>query len=162
MASAVPWRGSARPGASQTVSNVGSRTFDAYADALIARKDLFRRVARAFHEGPDVVVMPPHAMPALRHGQFRDLTWSSTTTFFANLTGQPAGVVPVTTVRPDEESDRRPGLDVVARLARANETGSAGLPVGVQVVAPWWREDLVLAAMAAIEPRVEGVPAPRL
>ena len=51
---------------------------------------------------------------------------------------------------------------MVARLARANETGSAGLPVGVQVVAPWWREDLVLAAMAAIEPRVEGVPAPRL
>ncbi len=128
----------------------------------MARQDLFRRVSRAFHQGPDVVIMPPQALPALRHGQFRDLTWSSTTTFFPNLTGLPAGVVPVTTVRPDEESDRRPGVDVVARLARGNERGSAGLPVGVQVVAPWWREDLVLAAMAAIEDGVEGVPAPKL
>ena len=71
----MPWPRLGQSGAAQTVRNVGSRTFDAYADALIARKDLFRRVSRAFHEGPDVVVMPPHAMPALRHGQFRDLTW---------------------------------------------------------------------------------------
>ncbi len=149
-------------GAAGTVRNAGTRTTSEYGDAVIARERLFRRLSRAFTEGPDVVLMPPQAMPALRHGGFRDLTWSSTTTFFANLTGLPAGVVPVTTVRPGEETDRRPGVDLVARLARSHETGSAGLPVGVQVVAPWWREDLVLAAMAAIEPRVDGVPAPRL
>ena len=145
-----------------TVRNAGTRTTSEYGDAVKAREALFRRVSRALHEGPDVVLMPPFAMPALRHGGFRDLMWASTTTFFANLTGLPAGVVPVTTVRPDEETDRRPGVDVVARLARSHESGSAGLPVGVQVVAPWWREDLVLAAMAAIETRVDGVPAPAL
>ena len=149
-------------GAARTVAAAGGRTFDAYSDTLLARKALLRRLARAFHEGPDVVLMPPHAMPALRHGAFRDLTWSSTTTFFANLTGVPAGVVPVTTVRAGEESDRAPGADVVERLARRSERGSAGLPVGVQVVAPWWREDLVLAAMGAIEARVDGVAAPQL
>lgn len=149
-------------GAAGPLRNAGSRSFDAYSDLLLARKQLLRRVARQFHQGPDVLLMPPQALPALRHGAFRDLTWTSTTTFFANLTGLPAGVVPVTTVRPDEESDRRPGVDVVARLARADERGSAGLPVGVQVVAPWWREDVVLAAMAAIEARVDGVPAPSL
>jgi fatty acid amide hydrolase len=31
------------------------------------------------------------------------------------------------------------------------EEGSAGLPVGVQVVARHWREDQVLAVMAALE-----------
>lgn len=147
-------------GASMTARNAGGGSHHDYSQALKARIDLLRRLVDAFHEGPDVVVMPPHALPALRHGAFRDLTWTSTTTFFANLTGLPAGVVPVTVVRPDEETDRRPGIDVVERLARRNERGSAGLPVGVQVVAPWWREDLVLAAMAAIEARVDGVPAP--
>lgn len=148
-------------GAAATVRNAGTRTTFAYGAAVKAREALFRRVSRAFHEGPDVVLMPPQALPALRHGGFRDLTWSSTTTFFPNLTGLPAGVVPVTTVRPGEETDRQPGVDVVERLARSHEHGTTGLPVGVQVVASWWREELVLAAMAAIESRVEGVPAPR-
>jgi fatty acid amide hydrolase len=151
-------------GAAATARNAGQRSFDAYSDALLARKDLLRRLAASLHgpNAPDVVLMPPHALPALRHGAFRDLTWSSTTTFLANLTGLPAGVVPVTTVRVNEESERRPGADVIERLARSNERGTAGLPVGVQVLAPWWREDLVLAAMAAIEARVGPVPAPGL
>lgn len=149
-------------GAAATASAVGSLSFHDYSDALLARKVMLRRVAEAFHQTADVLLMPPHALPALRHGAFRDMTWSSTTTFFANLTGLPAGVVPVTTVRSDEESDRTKGVDLVSRLAHRNERGSAGLPVGVQVLAPWWREDVVLATMAAIEPRVEGVPAPEL
>lgn len=151
-------------GAAVTVRNAGQRSFDGYSDALLVRKNLLRRLAASLHgpDAPDVVLMPPQALPALRHGAFRDLMWSSTSTFLANLTGLPAGVVPVTTVRVNEESDRRPGADVIERLARSNEQGTAGLPVGVQVLAPWWREDLVLAAMAAIEARVGPVPAPGL
>jgi fatty acid amide hydrolase len=146
------------------VRNAGQRSFDAYSDALLARKALLRRVAASVHgpDAPDVILMPPQALPALRHGAFRDLTWSLTSIFLANLTGLPGGVVPVTTVRMDEESERRPGADVIERLARSNEQGSAGLPVGVQVLAPWWREDLVLAAMATIEARVDPIPAPGL
>jgi Asp-tRNA(Asn)/Glu-tRNA(Gln) amidotransferase A subunit family amidase len=39
----------------------------------------------------------------------------------------------------------------VERAARAAEVGSAGLPIGVQVVARPWREHVALAAMQAIE-----------
>ena len=39
----------------------------------------------------------------------------------------------------------------VERAAHAVEMGSTGLPVGVQVVARSWREDIVLALMAALE-----------
>lgn len=106
--------------------------------------------------------MPPQALPALRHGAFRDLTVTSTTTFFPNLTGLPAGVVPVTQVRAGEETDRSPGVDPIERSARRNERGSAGLPVGVQVLAPWWHEHAVLAAMAAIETRLDALPAPQV
>ncbi len=149
-------------GAAATVRNAGTRTTDALFDAVVARRAMLRRLSASLHGPgtPDVVLLPPNALPALRHGAFRDLTWASTTTFLANLTGLPAGVVPVTTVRPGEESDRRPGVDVVERLARRSERGSAGLPVGVQVLAPWWQEARLLAAMAAIEARVDGVPAP--
>lgn len=149
-------------GAAVTLRNAGGRTFHEYSDLLLARKQLLRRVAHAFHDGPDVLLMPPQALPALRHGAFRDLTWTSSTTFFANLTGLPAGVVPVTTVRAGEETDRSPGVDLVERLARRNERGTAGLPVGVQVLAPWWQEHVVLAAMATIEAHLGPVPAPTL
>jgi hypothetical protein len=67
------------------------------------------------------------------------------------LLGLPAGVAPVTHVRPGEESERSIGKDSVERAARTVEMGSAGLPVGVQVVARPWREDIVLALMTALE-----------
>ena len=63
----------------------------------------------------------------------------------------PAGVVAATRVREDEESDRVTGWQIVERQARKVERGSAGLPVGVQVVARHWREDVLLSLMRALE-----------
>jgi fatty acid amide hydrolase len=40
------------------------------------------------------------------------------------------------------------------RAAIDTERGSAGLPVAVQIAARPWREDLVLATMAALESAV--------
>ncbi len=103
--------------------------------------------------GVDLVLSPPVAVPALRHGASRYLSVANVAayTLLYNVLGFPAGVVPVTTVKSGEESDRPASLDVVERAALETERGSAGLPVGVQVAARLWREDLVLAAMAAIE-----------
>jgi hypothetical protein len=58
----------------------------------------------------------------------------------ANVSGFPAGVVPVTRVRPDEESDRPASRDLMDRVARETERGSAGLPIAVQVIARPWRD----------------------
>jgi fatty acid amide hydrolase len=60
-------------------------------------------------------------------------------------------VVAATRVRPGEESDREVSKDLADITAQQVEKGSAGLPVGVQVVARHWREDIVLAVMAALE-----------
>jgi fatty acid amide hydrolase len=68
-----------------------------------------------------------------------------------NLLGMPAGVVAATRVRPGEESDRPASKDPVEQAALAVEQGSTGLPIGVQVVARHWREDVALAVMAALE-----------
>jgi fatty acid amide hydrolase len=54
-------------------------------------------------------------------------------------------------VRAAEESERPPSRDLVEKLARACELGSAGLPVGVQVAALPWHDHVALAAMQVIE-----------
>jgi fatty acid amide hydrolase len=69
----------------------------------------------------------------------------------ANVSGFPAGVVPVTRVRADEESDRPASRDQVDKVARETERGSTGLPIAVQAIGRPWRDDVVLAAMARIE-----------
>jgi len=73
-----------------------------------------------------------------------------------NYVGYPAGVVPVTRVRADEETDREPSRDIVFSTARKVELGSAGLPVGVQVVARPWQDHIALAAMQAIQDAARG------
>jgi fatty acid amide hydrolase len=104
--------------------------------------------------GPfDIILCPPCALPALTHGASKDLATVGAYACLYNLLGYPAGVVPVSHVRPDEEVGRAPSRDVIEKVALQVEQGSAGLPVGVQVVARPWREHVALAAMAAIARR---------
>jgi fatty acid amide hydrolase len=63
----------------------------------------------------------------------------------------PAGVVSLSRVQEGEVSDRPRSFDLAERAAKQAEQGTAGLPVGVQVVARHWREDVALAVMSALE-----------
>ena len=99
----------------------------------------------------DAVICPPYALPAIPHGTGVDLLVAASCTLLINLVDAPAGVVAATRVREGEESDRPESRDGVDRRARRAEKGSAGLPVGVQVVALPWREDRVLAVMVELE-----------
>lgn len=107
--------------------------------------------------GLDAVVCPAHATPALRHGQSRDFSLGASYSMHYNTLNFPAGVVPVTRVRASETTRPSP-MDRVEKIAAAAEEGSAGLPIGVQVVARPFREDIVLAVMAAIEERASKDP----
>jgi fatty acid amide hydrolase len=109
--------------------------------------------------GIDVIICPPMAIPAVKHGGFTQLggVEASYDVLF-NITGMPAGTVSLSRVRPEEECDRRPSRDRAVMAAIAMEQGSAGLPVGVQVAARPWREDLVLAIMGALEADFRGRP----
>jgi fatty acid amide hydrolase len=103
--------------------------------------------------GLDLVLCPPHTLPAMPIGTSGDLTLTCNYPFRYVMLNFPAGVQAVTRVR-DDETVRRDAKDRVERRCAEVEAQSAGLPVGVQVVARPYREDLVLAAMAAIEDRV--------
>ena len=99
----------------------------------------------------DAIICPPHTVPAMRHGATYFLYDTPSYLMRFNVLGMPAGSVAATRVRADEETDRPQTRDQVDRAARKTEVGSAGLPVGVQVAARHWREDVVLAVMAVLE-----------
>ncbi len=134
----------------EVVANYGYRDTDHYWRLVEETIDYRGRFLEAL-SGHDVVICPAVALPAFRHGASEELILAGAYTALYNVLGWPAGVVPVTRVRADEESDRFPTKDPMDRTARETERGSAGLPIGVQVVARPWREDLVLAVMGEIE-----------
>jgi fatty acid amide hydrolase len=102
--------------------------------------------------GPfDIILCPACALPAFTHGSSRELVTAGGYATLYNVLGYPTGIVPFTRVHAEEEVGRGPSRDLVEQAAYKVEVGSAGLPVGVQVVARPWREHIALVAMQAIE-----------
>jgi fatty acid amide hydrolase len=120
---------------------------------LIKRRTQYRtKFLAAWARGRfDALLCPVDALPAMQPGRSGDLTPAISYAAVYNLLGMPAGAVPVTRVRPEEETNRPASRDRIERAVLETERGSAGLPVGVQVVARHWREDVVLRVMELIE-----------
>ena len=144
-----------QPGLAQGIKNFGHRDTWHYWQVVEAQMEYQRRFAQALdHDdgGPfDLILCPATALPAWTHGAGQNLVLAGAYTALYNVLGYPAGVVPVTRVRAGEEIGRKPSRDLVQQSAYNVEQGSAGLPIGVQVVARPWREHVALAAMRAIE-----------
>ena len=115
------------------------------------RMDLARSLDSADGGPIDLILCPAYPVPAVRHGATETMAVPGAYVTFANVSGLPGGIVPVSRVRAGEESDRPPSRDLVDRTAREAERGSTGLPIAVQVIARPWRDHVALAAMAAIE-----------
>jgi fatty acid amide hydrolase len=142
-----------------TLGSTGARSAAAYQTLVAERRAYSGRFLAALDAGRyDAILCPPDALPALRHGTGATLASAGSYSMLFNLLGLPAGVVAATRVRPGEESDRPARLDAIDRQARAAERDSAGLPVGVQVAARRWREDVALAVMAALEAHFSRQP----
>jgi amidase len=104
---------------------------------LMVQWDMFRSTMLSFMEGYDVILCPACAFPAPPHGYSYSVEglrgYSYTQTY--NLTGWPGAVV------------------------RAG-TSPEGLPIGVQMVARPWREDVALAVAQHLESTFGGWKAP--
>jgi amidase len=107
------------------------------AAAVLAQWGLFKSTMLAFLERYDAILCPVNARPAVAHGTTLDDDvlpgFSYTQTY--NLTGWPAVVV------------------------RAG-TSPDGLPIGVQVIARPWRDDVALALARTLEETLGPWPAP--
>ena len=98
---------------------------------LLARWNSVRSDCLAFLENYDVIICPVNAMPATRHDEETPFNY----TYVYNLLGWPVAVV-------------RCG------------TSPEGLPIGVQVVARPWREDVALAVAQYLEKTFGGWQSP--
>ena len=105
--------------------------------ALVARLDAFRSALLAFMESYDAILCPVCAFPGMVHGSTYDRLEAFSYTMTYNLTGWPGAVV------------------------RAGALPS-GLPIGVQIVARPWREDVALALAQSIENALGGYQPPVL
>ena len=121
----------------QWVFQAPSSTDEQIVDA-VTRMDACRSELLSFMDHYDVILCPVNALPAMNHGSENgsDLRpFSYTMTY--NLTGWPGAVV-------------RGG------------TSPEGLPIGVQIVARPWREDIVLAVAQRLERELGGFRAPAI
>jgi fatty acid amide hydrolase len=138
-----------------TVAHAGRHHADDYWRLVDTALQYRRRVhAELDAAGVDLIVAPVHAAPALPHGTGVYSGPGGLFAMWVNLLGYPAGVVPVTTVQPGEDAGRPAARDRGIAALAAADTGSAGLPVGIQVIGRPGRDHLVLAALAAIEAEV--------
>jgi amidase len=117
----------------QMLLSFGSGSIKSAGEMLALQRwwDEFRVEMLAFAESFDLILCPVAAVPAVEHGKGFDhlLAYSYSWTF--NLTGWPVVVV------------------------RAG-TSPEGLPIGVQLAARPWREDVALAAAGAVETALGG------
>jgi amidase len=104
---------------------------------LIEQWDNFRQKILSFQKKYDFILAPVNAFHTMSHGSSFEniLGFSYTMTF--NLAGSPAGVV------------------------RAG-TSDNGLPIGIQIAARPWREDIVLAVLRHLEQTIGGWQAPSI
>jgi amidase len=100
---------------------------------LLRRWDAFRTSMLAFGADHDVLLSPVFAGPAPPHGTLSNAEGVDPTSFTTphSLTGWPAATV---------------------RCGASSE----GLPIGMQVVAHPWRDDVALAAAQALEDALGG------
>ena len=107
--------------------------------ALLERLDRWRGGMTRFLENHDAILCPVWATPTVPHGTLVERGWpgASYTRQF-NLTGWPSAVV------------------------RAGTSSNGGLPIGVQLAARPFREDVALALAKAVEEALGGYRPPAL
>jgi fatty acid amide hydrolase len=134
------------------VNHARPRSADMYWQLIERKNQLVAGVlANMRTQGFSAILCPPHALPAMPHVKAFDLLAAASYSMVINLLGLPSGTVATTRVVAGEDSGRQKSSDRVLRRAKATDDGSVGLPVGVQVSALPWREDIVLAIMEVLE-----------
>jgi fatty acid amide hydrolase len=134
------------------VNHARPRSTDAYWQLIERKNQLVARVlANMCQHGVSAILCPPHALPAMPHVKAFDLLAAASYSMVVNLLGLPSGTLATTRVSPNEDGGRSVSRDRVSRRAAQTDAGSAGLPIGIQISALPWREDIVLALMETLE-----------
>jgi Asp-tRNA(Asn)/Glu-tRNA(Gln) amidotransferase A subunit family amidase len=110
------------------------------------------RLFQAFdHHHIDLLICPANATPAVLHGT-RHLIPPVILSYLMlfNVFDCPAGVVPISHVTEEDLKNPRRVNDLMETILHKSEQDSLGLPVGIQVVARPFHDELCLGMMKVI------------
>jgi len=98
----------------------------------------------------DAVISPILPVPAYLQNSFKHMGLGGRYSLMHNVTGFPAGIACVGTVKENESNNQFSDIDIAERQANHCMKSAKGLPLSVQIAAPAWREDIVLAVIDAL------------
>lgn len=140
-----------QPRVARLLRALGEKRVDQHWALVRQREELKAAEEAAWREaGLDLVLGPATMTPPALPRRTHDWSIGAWATMRYNVLDRPAGVVPVTHVRPGE-TVRTVLEDRIDTRAAEFEAGSVGLPIAVQVAGRPWEEHLVMAALRAIE-----------
>ncbi|MFW2380520.1 MAG: amidase [Acidimicrobiales bacterium] len=127
---------------------------------IVEARNSYRQAFRLILDQANLhaVICPPVATPAFTHGSSEHLLPALSYVLAFNVLGTPAGVISTSMVRPGEARTKGRSRDMADIVAAKVDEASAGLPLGVQVVAGHWDDDIVLAIMAGLEAHFRTTP----
>jgi len=108
----------------------------------------------------DAWILPVNCLPALKHTHAAQMLFGIVYTVLFNMLDYPAGAIPMTFVREDEQTYESAIDDRATRLCKETMKGSAGLPIGVQIACPTGRDELTLNLMKQFEEKIAKVEYP--
>lgn len=123
--------------------------------AVKKRYDLMYQFSKIWNEhGIDALVSPivPHC--AFRHENHIELSLILEYSIIWNVMGFPSGVMPVTTVRKDEQKFTDSYNDAWTKALDQDAKNSEGMPVCVQVVAYSYEDEKALGVMKMLEKEI--------
>ena len=119
---------------------------------LSKRTELIRKVIGQLQAvGAQALLMPAAITPAPIIGKGEKVEFANIYMFAVAHLTFPAGAVPVTVVKEDEQTYEAARGDVVSEGIAEAVAGSVGLPVGVQIAALPFQDELCLRLMREVE-----------
>eukprot|EP00127_Corallochytrium_limacisporum_P004972 Clim_evm46s195 gene=Clim_evmTU46s195 len=132
------------------MSALGDKKASDFWDLVAERKRIQQTWAKTVVDdlNLDCLLVPGVPCQVYNIGSTAKLSPSMSYTMTFNILAWAAGSVPITTVRDDEQVYEDPDHnDSITLAAKANARDSAGMPVGVQIAAPPYQDELVLRVM---------------
>lgn len=109
----------------------------------------------------DVILSPASYHAAFKTEDSNELASVANYFFIWNVVHYPAASVPITEVQENEEGFYMDTHnDILTRKIRHTMQGSKGMPVGIQMAAPKWKDEVLLAAMKILENEVQYIKKP--
>ena len=147
------------------LENGYKRTAAEFWDLVKEKNDMIKEFNREWDaEGLDVLLCPALGTVAMSHSSSKLLNPAACHCFLFNVLGFPAGTVPMSPVKKEEQEFDAGvfGWDLLSKAARADTKGTEGLPTAVQVVAKNFRDETVLRTMKLLEERTGPLAFPDL